>query len=273
MHMGGATGGERVRAAGRRAANSRTVDVMARAGLTSRAIIYLLVGILALEVGFGDGHAQADRSGALHTVAGRPFGLVVLWLLAAGFAALTVWKVIETVPRNRRTGQRLLDVGRAVLYAVICGSIVAFLVGAGAPSSDKQSHALTADMMKVPGGRIAVGLVGAGVVVTGIVFIVQAMRRSFAEGLKTGDMAQVTRRVVLTLGVTGHTARGLVFGMVGVFLVQAAITFDPDKAKGLDDTLKTLRDAPAGSWLLIVVAIGVCVFAAYSLCEARWHRV
>ena len=271
--MSGAADGERLRAVGRRAANSRTVDALARAGLASRAIIYLLVGILALEIGVGHGHAQADRSGALHTVAGEPFGMVVLWLLAAGFAALTVWKVTETVPRGRGTGGRLLDVGRAALYAVICGSVVAFLVGAGAPSSDQQSHALTADMMKVPGGRIAVGLIGAAVVITGIVFVVQALRRSFARGLKTELMARITRRVVLGLGMTGHVARGVVFGMVGVFLVRAAITFDPDKAKGLDDTLRSLRDAPAGSWLLIIVAAGVCVFAAYSLCEARWHRV
>lgn len=271
--MAGTTGGEQVRAATRRAANSRTMDVLARAGLASRAIIYLLVGILAVEVGFGDGHAQADKSGALHTVAGKPLGLVVLWLLAAGFAALTVWKATETVPRGRKTRLRLLDAGRAVLYAAVCGSIVAFLVGAGAPSSDKQSHTLTADLMKVPGGRIAVGLIGAGVVITGIVFIVQALRRSFAKGLKTGQMARTTKRIVLGLGMTGHIARGAVFGLVGVFLVQAAITFDPDRAKGLDDTLRSLRDAPYGSWLLIVVAIGVCVFAAYSLCEARYHRV
>lgn len=256
--------------AGRRAAGSRTLDVLARVGLACRAAIYLLVGVLAGEVAFG-GHAQADQSGALKTVVAQPFGTVLVLVLAAGFAALTVWKTIETIWESPRLKDRLLNAGRVIVYAAGCAVAVSVVAGGGT-SSDKTSHTATAQAMKLPAGQVLVGIAGGCVVVAGLVFIVQAFGRRFEDDLKTARMSQGTRRVVTALGVVGHTTRGIVVGAVGGFVVFAAVTFDPDKAKGLDATLKSFRDTPAGPWLLALLALGVCVFAAFCACEARWYR-
>ncbi|MFE3451825.1 DUF1206 domain-containing protein [Nonomuraea sp. NPDC059194] len=58
----------------------------------------------------------------------------------------------------------------------------------------------------------------------------------------------------------------------GVLIGQAAITYDPDRAVGIDGALKSLADTPAGPWLLVAVAVGLVLFAVYCLAEARWHR-
>lgn len=259
------------RAAGRRAANSKTMDLIARLGLACRGVLYLLIGILAFEVALGQ-NAQADKGGALRTVASQPLGLVLVWILAVGFAGLTIWKITEIIWGPREVKDRLLNAARAIVYAAACAGTVSFIVGSSSSNSDAQSQTATAEAMQLPGGQVIVGLVGAGVVITGIVFVVQAFRRDFEEDLKTGEMSHRTRKVVRMLGVVGHTARGVVVGAVGVFVLIAAITFDPDKAKGLDDTLKTFRDTPAGPYLLGLVALGLCVFAVFCGCEARWHR-
>lgn len=262
--------GRRTRRAGRRAAGSRTMDVVARVGLACRGVLYLLVGVLALEVALGR-NTQADSGGALRTVAAQPLGGVLIGVLAAGLAGLALWK-LSLVVYGRETKERLLDVGRAIVYGVLCAGSVSELAGGGASNSDAESHAVTAEAMRLPAGQVLVGLVGGGLVIAGIVFAVQAIRRTFEVGLDTVRMPDRTRHLVQVLGITGHTARGLVVAAAGVFVLIAAVTYDPGQAKGLDGTLKSFRDTPAGPYLLGVVALGVCVFAIFSFFETRWYR-
>jgi hypothetical protein len=82
-----------------------------------------------------------------------------------------------------------------------------------------------------------------------------------------------TRQVVTWLGRAGGMARGAVFVTAGVFLVIAAVRAQPQQAKGVDSALRALALTPLGPWLLLVVAIGLIMFGAYSCCEARWRRV
>ncbi len=86
-------------------------------------------------------------------------------------------------------------------------------------------------------------------------------------------MSRRTRRLVDITGVVGGVARGLVFATAGVFAVRAAIEYEPDKAKGLDDTLRSLADTPLGPWLLVLVAAGLVLFGLFSFAMARWRRV
>lgn len=84
---------------------------------------------------------------------------------------------------------------------------------------------------------------------------------------------RAARRFVQPFGITGSAARGLIGLGVGAFLAYAAVTFQPDEAKGLDGTLREFADTPAGAWGLPAVAAGLLVFGLYSFCEARWRKV
>lgn len=127
--------------------------------------------------------------------------------------------------------------------------------------------------MGEPGGRWLVLAVAAGFVVWGGVVIAHAVRRTFMEELRRGEMGRLARRSVQPLGIVGNGARGLVGAAVGAFLAYAAVTFQPDKAQGLDGTLREFADTPAGPWGLVAVAFGVLTFGLYSFCEARYRKV
>lgn len=73
--------------AGRRAAHSQSLKMAARAGFVARGAIYLLIGIIALQIALGHG-GQADRGGALAQSAAKSYGTVTLLLLVVGS---TVW--------------------------------------------------------------------------------------------------------------------------------------------------------------------------------------
>ncbi|WP_242885087.1 DUF1206 domain-containing protein [Actinomadura litoris] len=262
---------------GRKAVGHPGFHYMTRGGLVARGLLYLLIGWLALQVAFGDGGGkEADRSGALQAVAEKPGGPVVLWLMAAGFVAIALWQGAEVlygrpVPDGDKATKRLSSAARAVIYLAGFVATLAFLLGNSGQSSDKQSKTFTARAMAEPGGRWLILAIGVGFLIWGGVVVVGAVRRSFLKEL-TG-MGPTARRVVQPVGVVGNLARGLVGGAVGVFLGYAALSFEPDKAQGLDGTLREFADTPAGVWGLVAVAVGVLVFGLYCFCEARWRKV
>jgi len=241
--------------------------------------MYVLVGSLAVQIAFGQGGHHADRSGALRLVAQTPFGQAALWLLVIGFGGMTLWRLSEAAygaagPDGRKTSTRLAALGRAIFYGFVVYSILKYALGVGAPtSSNQQSKDLTAQAMKVPGGRLIVGLIGLAFFIGALRLAYSALKKKFLKKLDLGRMGPTARRVVERLGQIGGTARGTVFATVGIFLIVAAIQFQPSKAKGLDSALRTLAHTPLGPWLLVVVAAGLVTFGAYSFCEARWRRV
>ncbi|MET7678586.1 DUF1206 domain-containing protein, partial [Streptomyces seoulensis] len=118
-----------------------------------------------------------------------------------------------------------------------------------------------------------VGAAGLVVVGVGMYIAVRAIMRKFRKHLRTGEMSPTVRKVVDVLGVGGGTARGVVFAVAGVFALIAAVQHEPGKAKGMDDTLRSFRDLPAGPWLLALIALGLVAFGAFSWCNARWREV
>ncbi|MEU6812809.1 DUF1206 domain-containing protein [Streptomyces sp. NPDC046831] len=264
----------------RRAAKGSVTRGAARAGLAARGVIYLLVGVIALRIAFGDGSREADRNGALAAIAGEPFGAVLLWALGIGLACMALWRLSEVVfgsvgPKGRSAKKRLLALGRCVFYVFVAYSVLAFAAGSGGGtgSSDEQSRDVTAKVLDMPGGQWIVGVVGAGIVVAGIWIGVQAVRRKYHDKLRLGEMSARTRKLVDVAGVGGGAARGLVFAAAGAFAIRAAVDYRPERAKGLDDTLRSFADTPLGPWLLVLVAAGLVLFGLFSFALARWRRV
>ncbi len=194
----------------RRAANGSTAEGAARAGLTARGVIYLLVGVLALQIAFGTGNREADRGGALAELADKPFGAVLLWALGAGLVGMALWRLSEalfgaTGKDGHTAKKRLPAAARCVFYAFVAYSVLAFAAGSGGGgSSDRQSRDVTAKVMEMPAGQWIVGLAGAGIVVAGVVIAVQALRRSYHKKLKLGELSPRTRRLVDVTGVGGE---------------------------------------------------------------------
>jgi len=267
------------RYAGRRAANSRLMAGLARAGLMARGVLYGLIGIIAVEIALGNAHQQADRSGAIRLVAANPFGKVILWLLVVGFAGLTLWRLSEAAfgaagADGHKTSTRLLCLVKAVIYGALTFSILKYALGLGAPSStNQQSQDLTATALKHPGGQWAVAIVGVIIAGAGLYLAYQAYRRKFLRDMRMGSASPTTRKAVTWFGEAGGIARGAVFVTVGVFLVVAAADAQPSQAKGIDSALRALAQTPLGPWLLGLVAIGLVLFGVFSCCEARWRQV
>src|SRR4029077_5571961 len=237
----------------KRASDSPAAHFLARMGLTARGVIYILVGWVALLVALGQSSREADQQGALQLLADKPYGLVSLWLLGVGFAAYPPWRVggggvaayalwrlseaafgVTSEPPG--AGPRLKSLARAVLYAGF--AYLTFSVISGTRhSQSRQQQDMTATAMQHTAGRWLVGIVGLIIVIIGLVLVSEGVRSKFMKYLRTGQMSPRTRKVVKLLGMIGTIARGLVFALAAVLVIDAAVTHRASQAGGIDKAL------------------------------------
>ena len=266
----------RASARARRWSREPAFRALARTGLVARAVIYLLIGWIAVLVAVGHTTRKPNQEGALQLLAGKPYGSIALWLLAIGFAGYALWRLSEAAfgvaGEGHGAGPRAKSLARAVVYAFLC-YLTFQVIGHAAGNETRKQQDLTASVMRDPGGRWLVAIIGLIIVVVGAMLIVQGVRRRFMKYLMTSQMSARVRRVVQWLGQIGVTARGVVFAIVGALLVDAAVTFKASKSGGLDKALLTLRGEPFGEVLLLLAALGLVIFGVYGLAEARWRKV
>lgn len=271
----------------KRAANSEWVDRLARLGFCARGTVYGIVGVIALQIaqhGASDANGtSASKDGALREIAERPFGRLLLFVLAAGLAGYALWRGTEAVwgkrdedDERKRTAKRALAAGKAGVYLVVLGSTLRFISkgpAAGGTAGDQQEETLTARVLELPAGQLLVGAIGVGLIVGAAYVIYRGVTQGFEERLDTSEMGRIVGRAVDVTGTIGLAARGFVFGIAGFLLLKAAADYDPEEANGLDGTLKLIARQTYGGVLLMVTAVGLIAYGLYSFAEARYREL
>jgi hypothetical protein len=259
------------------AAESGPVKTLGRVGLVAYGLVHLLVAYLAVRVALGGG-AKADKTGALQTIAEQPGGRFALWVLTAGLVALAVWQLAEAAwghgyrrPARRRTLQRLVSLGEAGVAGALAFS--SFKVASGKKGNSKEEKTAFIDKaFDWPAGELLVALAGLGIVAVAVYLVHRGVARTFADDLDLAGAEPHARAAAIRFGQVGWPGLGGAYGIVGLLIVYSAVTYDPEKATGMDTALKTLAGQAYGTVLLLMVAAGLACFGAYCLFDARYRR-
>jgi len=251
---------------------------LARAGFVARGLIYGIIGVLAIKLAVGVGGTTTNQQGAMKTIAHQPFGQVLLILVAIGLAGYSLWRLVHALlgygPEDSDSGfERVAACGSGIVYAGLCAIAVEILVGSGSSSGSGSTHEETAGVLGWPGGTWLVGVAGVVLIGVGLFQGYRGLTRAFLKDSKTEQMSAKVRTWIEWIGSFGHLARMTVFGLVGVFLIKAAIDYSPDQAVGLDGALAKIAHASYGPVLLGIIAAGLIAFAVYSLSDARYRRI
>jgi Domain of Unknown Function (DUF1206) len=272
--------GQQVRRAertARRAADNSVVRTVGRVGLVAYGLVHLLLAWLTFRVATGGGD-KADKTGALQTIAAQPAGRFLLWVLTVGLVALALWQLVEAGwghtyrrPDRRRTLQRLVSLGEAVLAGVL--ALSSYKVASGKGGQSKSEKAAFVDrVLEWPAGELLVGLVGLGVLAVSAYLVHRGVSKRFVDDLDLARAEPHARAVAIRFGQVGWPALGVAYGIIGLLVVYAAVTHDPKDATGMDTALKTLAGQPYGAILLFAIAAGLVCFGVYCLFDARYRR-
>lgn len=258
--------------------NSRALELLARAGFAASGILHFLVGAIAIRLATG-GSGSADFSGAVAELASQPAGPFLLWASFAACAALAIWQASDAVfdynrlPTREKAGKKIKAAAQALVFAGLALTLAGFAMGTGAGNDNRQSASdLTASIMKSPGGVALLVLIGAGMAITGIVYAIRGVRKSFEKHL-TLPSSPRARTAVTVLGVTGYVAKGIVLLLTGLLIAIATLSAHPDESTGLDGGLKALRDQPFGVYLLAAVGAGLICYGVYMVVRARLTKM
>jgi hypothetical protein len=261
-----------------RAADNPLLEGLTRAGFIGYGVVHLLFAWLALQIAFGKSEGAGDQAGALHELTGQPYGRYLVIAIAIGLVAMGLWQALEAAVGHRadrgkeRVLERIASAGRSALYFYFAWTGYKVVTAAKSNAGD-QSESATAKLMSSSGGRWLVALIGIAVLAIGVGMVIYGLIQRFFKHLMTERMNARTRKVAKILGVTGYTAKGVAYAIAGGLVIAAAVTFDPDKARGLDAALRTLAAQSYGGLLLTLVAAGIAAFAAFCFVQARYRKV
>jgi len=255
------------------------MERLARLGYATEGAMYALIGLLAARVAFGTGDHATGQRGALEIIAGSPFGGVLVGLIALGFLGYALWRGLQAVADPDGEGTDLKALGKrvgygvsALVYTALAFSAAGLILGSASQGGGTPDD-WTALLLSWPLGRVLVVCVGIAVVGLGLRELYQAYKTRFLDHLELEKMGEKVRKWTERWGRLGIVARGIVFGVVGTFLIRAALEYDPQQARGLGGALQTLAQQPLGPWLLGAVALGLVAYGLFMLSVARYRQI
>jgi len=269
--------GGAARGAGEDFAGSRAFEVLARAGFLARGLVYGIIGVLAFRLAIGAGGKITNQQGAMHTVAHQSFGTFLLVLVAIGLGGYSLWRLLRAAVGHGREGsdsgfERVAALASGLVYGAMCVLAVEIVTGSSGGSAGNAKKT-TAGVFGWPGGTWIVGIAGAVMIGVGLYQGYRGITQKFLEDSKTEEMGPRMKEWIGRIGLVGHLSRMVVFGLVGIFLIKAAVDFRAGAAVGLDGALAKLLHHPYGAYTLGTVGAGLIAFAVYSVSDARYRRI
>ncbi len=268
------------------------VRAFTRYGWLSKGFVFVIIGVLALRIAtrsWPDGRRQADQQGALRTLADQPLGSILLAATAVGLIVFMLWNITQAViPGSTEldafgVAKRIGWFGLGLFYGALAVAGFRLAWASGSPDenaagstvggSDTEPAALTARLLAQPGGRWVAIVAAIVIVAVALYHGYKGVTYGFVDDIDTSDLDDDTERWIGRLGVAGFLARGLVLGLVGALLLEAAIQFDPDDAVGLDGALRELATVAYGRVLLGIVGFGLIVAGSYDMVTFRRQKL
>lgn len=264
------------------------IEVMARVGYAAKGVVYMVIGILAVQLAFvGSGGETSSTHGALQRISEASFGQVALLIVTIGLAAHTLWRLLQAATdpeagessdgEEKRWLKRGFFLMSAVVYGLLTYSGIEILTGngggggaGGGSSGGGSSSGWATELMSMTFGVWLVGIVGAGVVIRGLMQFGKAYTKGFRDKMSSFGFGPERRKWIIRVSRLGLTARGVVFGIIGSSIVYAALRHDPEEARGLEGALDMLIFRP---WLLGALGGGLACYAVYQWVKARYRII
>lgn len=257
--------------------SKRWIEKGARFGHVTKGVLYGLIGALALQVSLGAGGQVAGGQEAARFVGHQPFGQALLVLIAVGLFGYATWRFIEGINDTEHKGSDgsgLAKRGAALASGIANGALgVLVLQMALGHARGGGSSSWVGRVLAQPFGAVLIGLIGAAIVIAGVAQFYQAYSKKFLEMFRWQSMSAKEQRWITRLGQVGYSARGVVFPIIGISLLRAALDHNPGATRGVREALLEIAHSAAGQVLLGLVAVGFLAFGLFMVASARYRHM
>ena len=246
------------------------LDRVAKAGFLARAIVYILLGWIALQARH---RADEGQNAVFDALRDSPGGSILIIATAIGLFAYGLYRLATAFFDLDRKGRDMQGLGKrmgalisGIAHSLLGYTALQFLSDLKKSSpTDERSHEAAQGLMNLPLGGLLVAAVGGYFVLIAWSQAKKAWTASFME-----EIAADAPSFTCTLGRVGHFARAMVFLVIGWSFIRSAWLEDEDKAFAIGGALASLRES---GWLYLIVAGGLLMFGLFSLILARYRIV
>lgn len=275
-----AQGARQVHREAKKVVTNPWVERAARAGYVVRGIIYGTMGVLAFGLALGVDSTTTDQRGALALLGGTFAGRVFLLVVVLSLIAYAGWGLIRAIydPLHRGDdppgiASRIGFAWSGLNYAALAVFAAGLLLGGSTSTGGNSVQKIVGWALTLPTGRIIVIIAGVIGIFGGLGQFFDAYKAGFRKDLKRNQMTRVERVTVDSLGRFGMVARGVIFGIVGIFVLVAGLHSDPHDAHSFGPAFAAVAREPLGHVLLAIVALGFIALGLHSWANARWVRM
>lgn len=253
------------------------IQIAARAGYATRGVVYLIIAFFTFLAAIGNG-GKTGTKGALQTLMEQSFGAILLGLVVLGLFGYAAWRLLQAIADADSHGvnpKGLVIRGALLVSAFIYLALSFYALSLlGLWSSSGSGGKSSVVSMAVNAGRPIIVTLALGLVFSGVAFA--HFRKAWMK--KYNDHIQAPAKyqtLVDVISIIGLASRGLIFAVIAIIM----FTRLPQIGEGdvsvpdLKSALDYVQSLPMGWLLLALLAVGIALFASYSLVEARWRRV
>jgi len=264
---------------------------LAKTGWIAKGVVYALVGVLAVPIvvngltrddagGAQQQENEASQSGAISEIAETSLGTVALWLVAVGLGLYVLWRLVSiALPAENSASVWATRAGylvSAIVYTSLAWTAVSFARASGSgatESEDSKVEGFTRDVMEASGGRWIIGLIGLALVGIAFYFAYKGISAEFRDELEPGGVGPLNHETIVRMGQIGWVGRAVMMLLIGWFLIQAAVNFNPDEARGLDGALREATSSTVGGLLAVIAAFGLIAYGLFCVVSAPRARL
>ena len=254
------------------------IEKLARWGYAAKGLVYVLIGILAVMAAIGQGGSNnATKQGAAQMIFEQPFGKFLAIIVVIGILGFVAWRFVQAFKskslgsdQKKRALNRVRYALSGFIYLAFAISLIKMISGSGSSGNGQQN--MVAKVLEMDLGPLLVALTGIIVMIAGIYQWVRAYKEEYMKKMSFSGIGAHMRDTVRKIGKLGYAARGVVWLLVGFFLLLAGLNSDASQAQGQGGAFQTIEQW-GGSWVLMIVALGVVAYGVFMFFKSRYYQV